>query len=215
MGVLADNAGEILEGFWKTIQLFVLSGVASLLIGTVLASMRVSPIPVLRAAAGAYVQLARNTPLVLIFVIFVFGFPTLGVQFSFFTFAAMSLTAYTSAFICEAVRSGINAVSAGQAEAARALGMTFRQNLTLIVLPQAGRSAIPPITNILIALVRNTAVAEAFGVTEASFVMSGLLRDHADKLYWIFFGIAGGYMVIVFLITAFAAWLERRVAVLR
>lgn len=215
MDVLADNAGEILEGFWKTIQLFVLSGVASLLIGTLLASMRVCPIPVLRGAAGAYVHLARNTPLVLIFVIFVFGFPTLGAQFSFFTFAVMALTAYTSAFICEAVRSGINAVSAGQAEAARALGMTFRQNLTLIVLPQAGRSAIPPITNILIALVRNTAVAEAFGVTEASFVMSGLLRDHADELYWIFIGIAGGYMVIVFLITAFAAWLERKVAVLR
>jgi glutamate transport system permease protein len=215
VNVLADNAGEILEGFWKTLQLFALSGVASLLIGTLLASMRVCPIPVLRGAAGAYVHLARNTPLVLIFIIFLFGFPTLGVQFSFFTFAVMALTAYTSAFICEAVRSGINAVSAGQAEAARALGMTFRQNLTLIVLPQAGRSAIPPITNILIALVRNTAVAEAFGVTEASFVMSGLLRDHADQLYWIFFGIAGGYMVIVFTLTAFAAWLERKVAVLR
>ncbi|WP_019876545.1 amino acid ABC transporter permease [Sporichthya polymorpha] len=215
MNVLADNAGEILEGFWQTIQLFVLSGVASLVLGTVLASMRVSPVPVLRGAATAYVHVARNTPLVLIFIIFVFGFPTVGIQFSFFTFAVLALTAYTSAFICEAIRSGINAVSAGQAEAARALGMTFRQNLTLIVLPQATRSAIPPITNILIALVRNTAVAEAFGVTEASYVMSGLLRDHADSLYWIFFGIAGGYMVIVFVITAFAAWFERRVAVLR
>ncbi|GAA0634828.1 amino acid ABC transporter permease [Sporichthya brevicatena] len=215
MNVLADNAGEILEGFWKTIQLFVLSGVASLVLGTVLASMRVSPIPVLRGAAAVFVHVARNTPLVLIFIIFVFGFPTVGIQFSFFTFAVLALTAYTSAFICEAVRSGINAVSAGQAEAARALGMTFRQNLTLIVLPQATRSAIPPITNILIALVRNTAVAEAFGVTEASYVMSGLLRDHADSLYWIFFGIAGGYMLIVFVLTAFAAWLERRVAVLR
>ena len=215
MNVLADNAGEILEGFWKTLQLFALSGVASLLIGTLLASMRVCPIPVLRGAAGAYVHLARNTPLVLIFIIFLFGFPTLGVQYSFFTFAVMALTAYTSAFICEAVRSGINAVSAGQAEAARALGMTFRQNLTLIVLPQASRSAIPPITNILIALVRNTAVAEAFGVTEASFVMSGLLRDHADQLYWIFLGIAGGYMVIVFVITALSALLERKLAVLR
>ncbi len=215
MDVLADNAGDILEGFWKTLQLFAISGVASLLIGTLLASMRVCPVPVLRGAATAYVHVARNTPLVLIFIIFVFGFPTVGIQFSFFTFAVMALTAYTSAFICESMRSGINAVSAGQAEAARALGMTFRQNLTLIVLPQASRSAIPPITNILIALVRNTAVAEAFGVTEASFVMSGLLRDHADELYWIFFGIAGGYMVIVFAITALAAVLERKLAVIR
>ncbi|HUR75726.1 MAG TPA: amino acid ABC transporter permease [Sporichthya sp.] len=215
MDVLANNAGDILDGFLKTLELFALSGVAGLLFGTVLASMRVCPVPVLRGAAAAYVHVARNTPLVLIFIIFVFGFPTLGIQFSFFTFAVMALTAYTSAFICESLRSGINAVSAGQAEAARALGMTFRQNLTLIVLPQAGRSAIPPITNILIALVRNTAVAEAFGVTEASFVMSGLLRDHADQLYWIFLGIAGGYMLIVFVITATAALLERKLAVVR
>ncbi|MBA3742420.1 amino acid ABC transporter permease [Sporichthya sp.] len=215
MNVLADNAGDILEGFWKTIQLFAISGVASLILGVLLASMRVCPVPVLRGMGTAYVHVARNTPLVLIFIIFVFGFPTIGIQFSFFTFAVMALTAYTSAFICESVRSGINAVSAGQAEAARALGMTFRQNLTLIVLPQAGRSAIPPITNILIALVRNTAVAEAFGVTEASYVMSGLLRDHADQLYWIFIGIAGGYMVIVFTLTALSALLERKLAVLR
>jgi glutamate transport system permease protein len=215
VNVLADNAGDILEGFWKTLQLFVYSGVASLVLGTLLAAMRVCPIPILRGAATAYVHLARNTPLVLIFIIFVFGFPTIGIQFSFFFFAVLALTAYTSAFICEAVRSGINAVSAGQAEAARALGLTFRQNLTLIVLPQAGRSAVPPITNVLIALVRNTAVAEAFGVPEAGYVMSGLLRDHAAELYWIFFGIAAGYMVIVFTITGCSALLERRLAVLR
>lgn len=215
MNTLADNAGDILEGFWKTLQLFVYSGVASLALGVLLAAFRVCPVPVLRAFATGYVQLARNTPLVLIFIIFVFGFPTIGIQFSFFVFAILALTAYTSAFICEAVRSGINAVSAGQAEAARSLGLTFRQNLTLIVLPQAGRSAVPPITNVLIALVRNTAVAEAFGVPEAGYVMSGLLRDHAADLYWIFFGIAAGYMVIVFTITAGSALLERKLAVVR
>jgi glutamate transport system permease protein len=113
------------------------------------------------------------------------------------------------------VRSGINAVSAGQAEAARALGLTFKQNLTLIVLPQATRSAVPPITNILIALVRNTAVADAFGVTELSYEMAGLLRDHPDQLYWIFIGIAACYMALVFVLTACAALLERRLAVIR
>jgi glutamate transport system permease protein len=215
VNVLADNAGDILEGFWKTLQLFVYSGVASLVLGTLLAAMRVCPIPVLRGAATAYVHVARNTPLVLIFVIVAFGLPTIGIQFSFFEFAVLALTAYTSAFICESVRSGINAVSAGQAEAARALGFTFRQNLTLIVLPQAVRSAVPPITNALIALIRNTAVAEAFGVPEAGYVMSGLLRDHAADLYWIFGGIAAGYMVIVFTVTGCSALIERRLAVVR
>lgn len=215
MDVLADNADELLQGFRTTLALFGLSGLFSLVIGTVLASMRVCPVPVLRFAAATYVNVARNTPLVLIFILAAFGLPTLGLQLSFFKFAVLALTIYTSAFICEAIRSGINAVAPGQAEAARALGMTFRQNLTLIVLPQAGRAVVPPVTNILIALIRNTAIAEAFGVVEASFVMADLLRDHPSQIYWIFGGVAGGYMVLVFIVTAASKVLERKVLVAR
>lgn len=215
MEVLRDNSGEILEGFRTTIALFALAGALSLVIGTVLASMRVCPVPALRVAGAAYVNLVRNTPLVLVFIIAVFALPVLGLQFSFFKFAVLALTVYTSAFVCEAVRSGINAVSAGQAEAARALGLTFRQNLTMIVLPQAGRAVVPPLTNILIALIRNTAVAEAFGVTEASFEMAELLRDHPSQLYWVFGGIAAGYMLIVFVVTGTSKLIERRLLVLR
>ncbi len=215
MDVLVDNAGAIREGFTTTLYLFLLSGFLSLVFGTLLAAMRVCPIPALRLMGAAYVNVLRNTPLVLVFVLAAFGLPVLGVQFSFFTFAVIALTTYTSAFVCEAVRSGINAVSAGQAEAARAIGMTFGQNLTLIVLPQAGRAVVPPITNILVALIRNTAVAEAFGVTEASFQMAGLLRDHPSDLYWIFGGITAGYMVIVFIVAVGARLLERKVLVAR
>lgn len=215
MDVLVDNAGAIREGFTTTLGLFLISGFLSLVVGTLLAAMRVCPIPALRLMGAGYVNVLRNTPLVLVFVFSAFGLPVLGVQFSFFTFAVIALTAYTSAFVCEAVRSGINAVSAGQAEAARALGMTFSQNLTLIVLPQAARAVVPPLTNILVAQIRNTAVAEAFGVTEASFEMSNLLRDHPSELYWIFFGITAGYMLMVAVVALGARLIERRVLVAR
>jgi glutamate transport system permease protein len=215
VGVLFDNRGTILHAFGTTLRLFGLSAVGALILGTLLASLRVCPIPALRRVAAWYVHIARNTPLVLIFILVTFGLPTVDVRFSFFSFAVLALTLYTSAFVAEAIRSGINAVDAGQAEAARAIGMTFRQNLTLIVLPQAGRAVVPPLANILVALIRNTGVAEAFGVTEASFALEGLARDHPGSLYALFFGIAAGYMVLVFLVAGAARLLERRVLVTR
>ena len=215
MDVLIDNLPDLLRAFWVTLKLFALSGSLSLVFGVVLVTLRVCPVPVLRGAASAYVNVVRNTPLVLVFVWITFGMPAMGIRFSFFTFAVAALTAYTSAFICEAFRSGINAVSPGQAEAARAIGMTFRQNLTLIVLPQAARTVIPPLANIEVALIRNTAIAEAFGVTEASFELSGLIRDHPSALYPLFFGVAFGYMFLVAIVAGGAKLLERRLAIVR
>src|SRR6266545_1433562 len=165
MDVLIENFDQILDGFRTTLALFVISGLCALVLGTILAGMRVSPVPPLRAAGTVYVNVARNTPLLLVFVFITFGLPALGIRFSFFILAVIALTLYTAAFITEAIRSGINAVSAGQAEAARSIGMTFGQTLTIVVLPQAFRTVIPPLASIMIALVKNTAVAEAFGVT--------------------------------------------------
>jgi len=213
--VLSDNLPDLLRAFWMTVKLFVLSGAVSLVLGTLLAAMRVCPVPVLRFAGASWVNIVRNTPLVLVFVCVTFGLPAIGVRTSFFRFAVLALTVYTAAFVCEAVRSGINAVEPGQAEAARALGMTFRQNLTLIVLPQAGRTVVPPLANILVALIRNTAIAEAFGVTEASFELSGLVRDHPDALYPLFAGVAAGYMLMVAVVALSAKLIERRLTVLR
>jgi glutamate transport system permease protein len=207
--VLFDSVPDLLRAFWVTVKLFLLAGVGSLILGTLLATLRVCPVPVLRGGAAAFVTIVRNTPLVLVFVWITFGMPAIGIQGSFFRFAVIALTVYTAAFVCEAIRSGINAVSAGQAEAARALGMTFRQNLTLIVLPQAAR------TNLQVALIRNTAVAEAFGVAEASFELSGLLRDNPTALYPLFFGVAFGYMVLGAIVAGGSKLLERRLAIVR
>jgi glutamate transport system permease protein len=215
LDVLVDQLDVILRGFWATIRLTGLSGVIALVVGTLLAAMRVAPAPPLRWAGTAYVDLVRNTPLTLVFVLVVFGLPEVGFQFSFFVRAVIALSVYTSAFVCEALRSGINTVQPGQAEAARALGMTFGQTLREIVLPQAFRTVIPPLGNILIALTKNSAIAEAFGVVEATGTFDNLIRDYPGSFWPLFLGIAAGYVIIVLAISAVLRVVERRVVVLR
>lgn len=215
METLLDNLPRILTGFRDTLYLLVVSGGAALAVGVLLATMRVSPVPVARAVGTGYVTVFRNVPLVVLFLITTQGLPEIGIGLSFFALAVLALGTYTAAFVCEAVRSGINAVDVGQAEAARSIGMTFGQTLQSVVLPQAVRTVIPPLASILIALTKNTAIAEAFGVTEATYQLDSLVRDHPDALYALFFGIAAGYIVIVFAISGAAHVLERRLVVVR
>jgi glutamate transport system permease protein len=215
LSVLFDQFDVILRGFWTTIRLTGLSAAIALVVGTLLAAMRVAPAPPLRWAGTVYVDIVRNTPLTLVFVLVVFGLPEVGFRFSFFLRAVVALSVYTSAFVCEVLRSGINAVQPGQAEAARALGMTFAQTLREIVLPQAFRTVIPPLGNILIALTKNSAIAEAFGVIEATGTFDNLIRDYPGSFWPLFLGIAFGYVLIVLVISAVLRVVERRVVVLR
>lgn len=213
--MLIDNGPQILGGFRDTLYLLGASGLVALAVGVVLAAMRVAPVAILRAAGTSYVNVFRNIPLVVLFLITTQGLPEIGLGFSFFVLAVIALGTYTAAFVCEAIRSGINAVDVGQAEASRSIGMTFDQTLRLIVLPQAIRSVIPPLASILIALTKNTAIAEAFGITEATYQLDSLVRDFPTALYPLFFGIAAGYVIIVFAISGAAQLLERRLVVLR
>lgn len=211
---LPELVDRLLDGFLVTLRLLGWSGLFAAVIGTVLAAMRVSPIAPLRAFGTSYVNVFRNTPLVVLFLIAVVGLPAVGIlQGSFFSRAVAALSVYTAAFVCESLRSGINTVDPGQAEAARSIGMTFGKSLRIVVLPQAFRAVIPPLASVYIALAKNTSVAGAFGVTEATYQLSNLNRDFPDELYLSFLGIALGYIVIVAVISGTANRLERRVAV--
>jgi glutamate transport system permease protein len=210
-----EQRSLILEGFWTTLRLAALSGALSLLFGTVLAVMRVGPIPPLRWAGAVYVTLLRNTPLTLVFVFSTFGLPRLDIRLSFFTFAVVALTVYTSAFVCEAVRSGINSVAPGEIEAARAIGLRFGETLREVVLPQAFRAVIPPLSNVAIALTKNTSIAVAFSVAEATSIMRRLQNQDASATFPLLLTTAAGYLVITLLISFAFSRLERRVAVVR
>lgn len=213
---LSELGSRLIEGFSVTLQLLGWSLVIATGLGTVLAAMRVSPVTPLRGFATSYVNIFRNTPLVVLFLIAVVGLPALGLlRDSFFWRAVAALAAYTAAFVCEVVRSGINTVQPGQAEAARSIGMTFNQTLGIVVLPQAFRNVIPPLASVYIALTKNTSVAAAFGITEATYQLSDLIEDFPGSLYYNFIGIACGYIVIVLVLSGIAAFFERRVAVAR
>ncbi|MGH3489252.1 MAG: amino acid ABC transporter permease [Actinopolymorphaceae bacterium] len=219
---LSELGSRLIDGFWLTLQLLACSLVIATVLGTLLAAMRVSPVAPLRAFGTSYVNVFRNTPLVVLFVIAVVGLPAVGLLRdgflwgnAFFWRAVVALSLYTAAFVCEVVRSGINTVQSGQAEAARSLGMSFGQTLGLVVLPQAFRAVIPPLASVYIALTKNTSVAAVFGVTEATYRLSDLIEDFPGSLVYNFIGIAGGYIAIVLVISGIAALLERRVAVAR
>lgn len=226
-----DNAfftewGQVQAGFVKTLWIFLFSVVLATVLGTILGSFRVSPIPSLRAAGTTYVNVFRNTPLVLVLLLSVAVIPTLGFNdlgfgfglYRFNTFEVMGiigLAAYTAAFVCEAVRSGVNSVPAGQAEAARSIGMDFVQSLRMVVLPQAFRVIVPPLTSIYIALAKNTSVLATVGVAEAAFVMKKLGNQFTSDIYWIFVGFALGYVVLVLALSAVSNVIERKLAVSR
>ncbi|MEV7780799.1 amino acid ABC transporter permease [Kitasatospora sp. NPDC088351] len=216
MGILFedDNFALFRDGFLQTIELSALSALLALLLGTLLAAFRVSPVPALRGFGTAWVTLFRNTPLTLLFFAVEFGLPPLGVHFSHLTFAVLALGGYTASFVCEVLRSGINTVPLGQAEAARSLGMTFGQTLTLIVLPQAARTVLAPMSSVFIALPRNSAIAGAFSVSELYSVQQ-TLSERGYSIFAIFFWVACAYLVISATVALLFRFLEDRLAVAR
>jgi glutamate transport system permease protein len=214
---VTSNFDLVLQAFWLTLQLLVLSGLVSLVAGTLLGAMRVGPVAVLRRAAVLYVSVVRNTPLLIVFVFVFIAAPTLGwfTGTPFLLKGVIALSVYTSAFVCEAVRSGINSVPMGQAEASRAIGMTFGQSMSEVVLPQAFRAVVPPLASVYIALAKNTSVGAAFGLMEATGRMRFFTNNNADDRMQIFFVFAVGYIIIVEVMSAGAVALERRWRVAR
>ncbi|GHF11373.1 amino acid ABC transporter permease [Streptomyces griseoluteus] len=213
---------DVLGAFWTTVQLTVFSGVGSLVWGILLAGMRVSPVPLMRGFGTAYVNIVRNIPLTIIILFTSLGLAdifgvTMGAEdfkIQGFRLAVLGLIAYTAAFVCEAIRSGINTVPLGQAEAARAIGLSFSQTLRLIVLPQALRSVIGPLANVLIALTKNTTVAAAIGVAEAATLMKTMIENEAQTVA-IGAVFALGFVVLTLPTGLLLGWLGKRLAVKR
>jgi len=210
-----DNLPLYWQGFRTTLTLTLLSAVFALILGTILGAFRVSPIPTLRAFGLAYVELVRNTPLTAVFFFAVFVMPRLGVVLDFYVTAVVALSVYTAAFVCEAVRSGVNSVGVGQAEAARSIGLTFTQTLRSVILPQAFRTVIPPLINIFIALTKNSSIAGAFFVGELFNVGRRLANDRGDAVLWVLAGVAVFYLFITIPAGLLAGYVERKVAFAR
>ncbi len=207
MGVITDNLdlwGEAIRG---TLVLFFGGAALALVVGLLIGAMRVSPIPIARAVGAVYVNWIRNTPLTLVMFFFAFCLPILLRQrIDAILLATLALGFYTATYVAETVRSGVNTVPVGQAEAARALGLSFGQVMSLVVLPQATRSVVPPMMSVFIALLKNTTVAAGFSVLNLGSVRSWLAEPPRSEnqlvvLLWV--------MVIFIVLVLLLAWLQR------
>jgi glutamate transport system permease protein len=210
-----DNFPLLRDAFLTTLSLSLLAGLLALVLGTLLAAFRVSPITPLRGLATFYVETFRNTPLTVVFFFIIFGLPQIDFAVGFFTGSVLSVGLYTAAFVCEAVRSGINAVSPGQAEASRALGLTFGQSLREVVLPQAFRTVVPPLGSVFIAMVKNTSIAAGFAVTELTASLQRLSNANGGEILLVLAAVVAGYMLITLPAAYAVNRIERRVAILR
>jgi glutamate transport system permease protein len=228
---LSDPRYDVLAAFWMNVQLTFWSAIGALILGTALAAMRVSPVPLMRGFATAYVTIVRNIPLTVIIIMMAQVLYTqLGLKLAVrtpgehpqiflnaqnFRLAVLGFVLYTSTFVAEAIRSGINTVPPGQAEAARAIGLKFTQVLGIVVMPQAFRAVIAPLASVLIALTKNTTVASAIGVAEAALLMNTLMENEADKYFAVFIVIASGFVVLTLPVGLLLGWVAHRATVKR
>ncbi len=211
---------DIFGAFWMNIRLTLWAALWSLILGTVLALFRISPIASLRWFGALYVNIFRNTPLTIIMVFGILGlYAQLQVVLSsdfdlnFFRIAVLSLSIYHAAFVCEALRSGVNTVPLGQAEAARAIGLSFLPAARLVIFPQAFRGAVVPLGNVLIALIKNSTVAVTASVAETSGLMKQMIEFRPDVILVIFMIFALGFVIIVIPVGLLTTWLSKKLAV--
>jgi glutamate transport system permease protein len=200
---------------WVTLQLCIYAAAIAVVLGTIMAGFRVSPIGILRLVSTGWVNLFRDTPLAVVMFFAAFALPELGLKAEYFTFAYWALGIYTSAFIAEALRSGINSVPAGQAEAARAIGFTFSQNLRMVILPQAFSTAIPPLVSTLIAMIKNSAIAGLTGVSTELAGAGDALSAQGYAIGPVLLGVLLGYWALTLPSGFLLGYVERRLAVAR
>lgn len=200
MGVILDNFELWAEALGNTLLLFVAGGGIALVLGLLVGAMRVSPVPIARGVGTVYVNVVRNTPLTLVFFFFAFGYPQLLPSPGFTVLAIWALGVYTATYVAEVVRAGVNTVPVGQAEAARALGLTFGQVMSLVVLPQAVRSVVPPMMSVLIALLKNTTVAAGFSVLELGATRA-YLSERGENALVVLLWVAAIFVALVFVLS--------------
>ncbi|MBM9463404.1 amino acid ABC transporter permease [Aeromicrobium sp. YIM 150415] len=211
----ADAVPGLLHGLRYTLMLVGAASGGALLIGAALGLARVSPYPSLKVPAATYVNVVRNIPAVVMFFFSVFILPQLGIRMSFYWLAVIALSTYFAVFVSDAILSGFNAVPVGQLEAARALGLSDGETMSRVVLPQAVRSVIPPLTVVLIQLVKVSAIAGAFGVPEIFMELGNEIHAHPSIVLVLLAAACLLYLVITIPMGRLALVLEKRVRLVR
>ncbi|MFD2613394.1 amino acid ABC transporter permease [Paenibacillus gansuensis] len=209
--ILIDNWDSYLEGFRNTVLSSLLALAGSFVLGTLIAVCRISPWKGLNAFGAAYVEFFRNIPLLLVVYLFFLGLPAAGLVLNGFISGTLGLMIYTSAYIAEAIRAGIQAVPSGQTEAARASGLSYGQTMRHVVLPQAIKIVIPPISNQFLNLVKNSSILGVVAGLDLMYFGDIVNSDTYDTVSSYAF-VALFYLVLTIPLSWASRSLERRLA---
>ncbi len=207
--IILESIPLLAEGVIVTLQVSSLSAVLGLALGVMLGLGALSRSPVIRWFVAAYVDFIRGTPLLIqIFLVF-FALPMVGIRFDEFAAGVVALSLNAAAFVAEVVRGGVGSIERGQSEAAKAIGMRHRQILVYILLPQAYRQMIPPLTNELISLVKNSSLLSVISVYELTRAGQAIISVHFVP-FEIYTLLALYYYVLIKALSWLSVQLERR-----
>ncbi|MED5048731.1 amino acid ABC transporter permease [Bacillus siamensis] len=207
--ILTENFDMYLDGFLHTLLASFIALAGSFALGVLIAVMRITTFKPLQWIGTAYVEFIRNIPLLLITFIFYFGLPNAGLRLDGFQAGTIALTIYTSAFIAEAIRAGIQTVSKGQMEAARSSGFTYSQAMRYVILPQAVKIVIPPLGNQFLNLVKNSSI---LGVVAGLDLMyqADLVSSSTLVVFDVYIFVALFYLILTIPLSIGVHYLERR-----
>jgi putative glutamine transport system permease protein len=211
---VVENWPLLLEGYAMTAVVSLLAMLLSLILGTVIAGLRTSSAVPLRWLGTAYVECFRNTPLLIQLYFYFFGLTRLGLRLTAFQAGVAALAIYTAAYVAEVVRSGILSVDRGQQDAARALGLSYLQTQRFVVLPQALRTVLPPLGNLGIALIKNSALVSSIALADLLYV-SDLIQSRTFRTFEVFTAVVVLYLSLTLPLALLVSRLERRLVVRR
>lgn len=210
MNIMKKSIGPLLRGLLMTLKLAVVSEACILVFGLILALVRISKIKFFRFVAAVYIDVIRGMPLLLQIFIIYFGLSYLGLNLSRFMAGVLALTVCYAAYEAEIFRAGIESIHKGQMEAARSLGMTYLQAMRYVVLPQAVRRVIPPLSNEFIALLKDTALVSVIGLGEMMLRSRELMGRYASVTPLV--GAAIFYLVITIPLMRVVQYTENRLS---
>jgi His/Glu/Gln/Arg/opine family amino acid ABC transporter permease subunit len=216
LNVLTDHWSEFSSGFWVTVRLVVISFGIAMVVGTLVAALRIAPNKWLQRVGGVYVEIFRNIPLLVLLFISYAGLRRGGVDINAWVAGTASLGLYTAAYVAEALRSGVFSVGKGQIEASLSLGFSYAETLRRIVLPQAFRTVISPLGSLTIAMIKNSAIIGVSLLALPDLLKQArIVQARTFQTDETFFWAAVGYLILTGAVTLVIRNLERRFAIRR
>lgn len=204
------NARDMfLDGFIHTILASIFALVGSLIIGTLMATMQTSHQKIVKGFAQAYVEFFRNIPLVVIVMFCYIVLPMLGLDLDGFTAGTIGLAVYTSAFISDIIRTGLQAIPKGQTEAARSTGLTSQQTMMYIILPQAIKVVIPPLGNRFVSMIKDSAILAMVAGFDLMY-QADLLASSTFETFKVYSIVALCYLVLTLPMSRLMVLLEKK-----